>query len=181
MSISVRVIQDMDAMSPRDYDNLGLMACWHRRYNLGDVQPKDTPEEWLKSNAPSGSIILPLFLYDHSGITMNTKGFSCPWDSGKVGVIVATPDKIRASFGKKRITKKVREAVIKWLIQEVETYDHYLTNNVWGYDICGTDDTGNEVSDSCFGFYGDDVEGMKEHIDSKYHDMLQIAWDNLSA
>ena len=29
-----------------------------------------------------GMVILPLYLYDHSGITMNTTGFSCPWDSG---------------------------------------------------------------------------------------------------
>ena len=31
-----------------------------------------------------GMVILPLYLYDHSGITMNTCGFSCPWDSGQV-------------------------------------------------------------------------------------------------
>ena len=30
-------------------------------------------------------LMLPLYLYDHSGITMNTTGFSCPWDSGQVG------------------------------------------------------------------------------------------------
>lgn len=34
-----------------------------------------------------GMVILPLYLYDHSGITMNTCGFSCPWDSGQVGWI----------------------------------------------------------------------------------------------
>ena len=36
-----------------------------------------------------GMVILPLYLYDHSGITMNTCGFSCPWDSGQVGWIYA--------------------------------------------------------------------------------------------
>lgn len=33
-------------------------------------------------------LMLPLYLYDHSGITMNTTGFSCPWDSGQVGWIL---------------------------------------------------------------------------------------------
>ena len=30
-------------------------------------------------------VILPLYLHDHSGLTMNTSGFHCPWDSGQVG------------------------------------------------------------------------------------------------
>jgi len=38
-------------------------------------------------------IILPLFLYDHSGITMSTGPFSCPWDSGQVGWIYASKQK----------------------------------------------------------------------------------------
>ena len=32
-------------------------------------------------------IILPLYLYDHSGISMKTTPFSCQWDSGQVGWI----------------------------------------------------------------------------------------------
>ena len=27
-------------------------------------------------------VMLPLYLYDHGGLTMNTSAFSCPWDSG---------------------------------------------------------------------------------------------------
>jgi len=38
-------------------------------------------------------IILPLYLYDHSGITMSTGPFSCPWDSGQVGWIYAPKQK----------------------------------------------------------------------------------------
>lgn len=38
-------------------------------------------------------VILPLFLYDHSGITMSTSVFSCPWDSGQVGWIYASKQK----------------------------------------------------------------------------------------
>jgi hypothetical protein len=179
MSITARIIRDQDPTNPRDFDNLGTMACWHRMYNLGDVQPTILPDDWISANVPKGSIILPLYLYDHSGITMNTTGFSCLWDSGVVGVIVATPDEIRHYMAKKRITKNVREQALKILRLEVEIYDHYLTGNVWGFMIDGVDDEdGSTVGESCFGFYGDDIEGMKEHVDSKYRDMLQIAWDN---
>jgi|SRR5580698_3127035 hypothetical protein len=176
MSITVRVIQDRDPMSPRDFDNMGTMACWHRRYDLGDVQPKISPDEWLKANAPKGSIILTLYLYDHSGITMNTTGFPW-WDTEAVGVIVATPDKIRSYMDKKRITEKVREAATKILASEVATYNSYLAGNVWGFSIEGIDDEdGSTVGDSCFGFYGDDLYGMLGHVDSKYHAALREAW-----
>ena len=37
--------------------------------------------------------ILPLYLYDHSGLSMNTSGFSCPWDSGQVGWIYCNNEK----------------------------------------------------------------------------------------
>ena len=189
MSIIVKVLRDEDPMSPRDADNLGVMACWHRRYNLGDVQPKQDPQEWLKENAPKGSIVLPLYLYDHSGITMSTGSFGDPWDSGQVGYIVATPEKIRECYMVKRITKAIRakaEAVLK---QEVQTYDDFITGNVWGYTIesvkncesCGQKTCGDDeipVDDSCWGFFGDDLDGMKAHVDAKYHEALEAAWAN---
>jgi len=33
---TIKIIHDPDPESPRDYDNLGTMICWHRRYNFGD-------------------------------------------------------------------------------------------------------------------------------------------------
>jgi hypothetical protein len=35
----IEIEQDEDAPNPRqDYDNLGVMVCWHDRYDLGDVK-----------------------------------------------------------------------------------------------------------------------------------------------
>lgn len=187
MSIIVKVVQDTDPGSPREWDNLGVMACWHRRYNLGDVQPKQDPQEWLAANAPKGSIVLPLYLFDHSGISMSTGSFGDPWDSGQVGYIVATPEAIRKNFMKKRITAKMRAQVEEILKSEVKIYDDFLTGNVWGYTIesikdcesCGSKTHGDEdVDDSCWGFFGDDLSGMKEHVDPKYHSALEEAWSN---
>lgn len=45
------------------------------------------------------NIILPLYLYDHSGITMSTSGFSCPWDSGQVGWIYCSKEKFIKETG----------------------------------------------------------------------------------
>jgi len=134
-------------------------------------------------------IILPLFLYDHSGITMNTSGFSCNWDSGQVGYIYITKKQAVAEWGKVRCTKKVIERATNYLKGEVETYDQYLTGAVYGRKILAPlevgaidedddpedeefDDLREEV-DSCWGFFGYDetkedgymVTEAKSHID----------------
>lgn len=42
--------QDIDLFeSPRGWENLGTMVCWHRNYTLGDEQPKDDPIEFMQS------------------------------------------------------------------------------------------------------------------------------------
>ena len=33
---TVKLFHDDDPNSPREWDNLGHMICWHRRMNLGD-------------------------------------------------------------------------------------------------------------------------------------------------
>lgn len=159
---------------PRNWDNLTIMACWHRRYNLGDkIDDKEPEDFWrrlVRENVPESEILamaetgqlkgiriakneedpklvdvyetyywqtvlgktepkesleyegvdkdsaiyyllddltvqhcmtlmepyaewLPLWLYDHSGITMSCGARAYPyndrWDSGQVGWIVA--------------------------------------------------------------------------------------------
>jgi len=181
-NVTVKVIQDMHPSNPRtEWDNLGTMACWHGRYELGDEQPNQDPEEWIKENVPKGSVVLPLFLLDHSGITMSTGSFGDPWDSGQVGIIFATPEQIREAYMVKRITKATRAKVEACLKSEVEVYDHYITGSVWGYviekhsecDSCGHAEP--EHIDSCFGFYGYDIEGMVDHAGEEYREQLVAA------
>ena len=147
---TIEIHNDEDMESPREWDNLGTMVCFHRRYNLGDKTMMNVEE--AKAFVERKDVIsLPLYLYDHSGITMNTTGFSCPWDSGQVGYIYVTKDKIRKEFSVKNVTKKLIEKVLKSLRAEVAVYDQYLVGDVYGYSILGEDD---EVLDACCGFYG---------------------------
>lgn len=44
----LHITKDDMAESPREWDNLTIMACWHRRYALGDKMDKQTPEEFWK-------------------------------------------------------------------------------------------------------------------------------------
>lgn len=165
---TIKIYHDTDAESPRQWSNLGTLICWHRRYRLGDSHQFDGPEAFLRDRAgvsdqsdlsmdqlrgraESKSVLLPVFLYDHSGLAMNTIGFHCPWDSGQVGYVYVTLEAVRTEFGVKRVTKALREKAEDILRGEIVTYDAYLGGRVYGYVI---EHDGEEV-DACWGFVGD--------------------------
>jgi len=123
--------------SPRDWDNLGTMACTHRRYSLGDEQIDDRYdwlagvltdlygaddkeamqvmeelEEGLEEAEEKAwelfhekAVVLPLYLYDHSGITISTTSGqfrmqdSAAWDWGQIGWIYVSHEKIFENTG----------------------------------------------------------------------------------
>lgn len=217
----IRLYYDEDAESPREWDNVGTMVCWHRRYTLGDEQPSMSAEEWmenllrensdkyreaserldgieerlsgwhwskedkmylpwqhftlwlkarayvqrLRDQATGNLVILPLYLYDHSGITMRTFPFYCPWDSGQVGWIYTTLEKLVEAYGSQDenptldsptrysfqdgTVRTLREAGEASLHCEVRTYDQYLCGDVYGWETDG---------DSCSGYFGSDHE-----------------------
>lgn len=157
----IEIDNDSYPMNPRtEYDNLGEMLCFHSRYQLGDEHSHSIKE--VKEMAESGDyIVLPLYLYDHSGITMNTTGFSCPWDSGQVGVILVSKEKVRKEYVWKRVTKERQEQIEKYLRGEVKTYDSFIRGDVFGYQIKKDE----EDLDSCWGFFGTDFEknGLLEY------------------
>ena len=99
-------------------------------------------------------IILPLYLYDHSGITMNTTGFSCPWDSGQVGFIYVRDDKVKKEYGWDKLTQERVQQVKDQLRAEVEAYDLYLRGESYWYRIEELKDGEWEEIDSCGGYLG---------------------------
>lgn len=44
---TIRSGQDDSPESPREWDNVGTMVCWHRHYKLGDEQPKEDATDYL--------------------------------------------------------------------------------------------------------------------------------------
>jgi hypothetical protein len=189
--MKLKIVNDTCAQNPRQWDNLGTIAYKHRNYTLGEETISD-PIEWLeeKMNLPNKFIYsnerlkelenlfferfiaLPVYLYDHSGITISTTPFSCPWDSGKVGYIYVSKEKVKREYGVKRITKKIVNKALSCLQAEVKTFDQYITGEVYGFIL--EDDNDNEV-DSCYGFFGDDwnTNGMKDHLPKEVHHLLE--------
>lgn len=154
----VELVQDEGPPDPREDDNLGTMLCMHKRYDLGDkhnCKASDfggwsDAEKFLRKEK-GAVVVLPLYLYDHSGITISTKPFSCPWDSGQVGLISATREAVLENFLVKKLSKKILARATECLQSEVETYDQFLRGDVYGFVISGPDD---EHLDSCWGCYG---------------------------
>lgn len=93
-----------------------------------------------------GVYIFPLYAYEHGGITISMGGFSCPWDSGQVGIVTTTAKRLQEVIGEE-LTE--REAV-KLLEAEIKNYAQYLEGMVYAYEIQTED--GDYVS-SCGGYY----------------------------
>ena len=99
----VYIVPDPDPFSPLENDNLGTMVCFHRRYELGHPHNyrsedyggwNEVREAIIKDH--DVAVILPLFLFDHSGITLSTTADqfracdSAGWDWGCVGFVYAS-------------------------------------------------------------------------------------------
>jgi len=172
----LRILRDDNSEDPREWDQLGKMVCFHSRFNLGDKHEFNSEDfhSWdeMKTQIEKEhdvAVILPLYLYNHSGITMKTTPFSCPWDSGQVGWIYADKKSIRQNYGVLKVTKKTIERVKKCLLAEVDEYDHYITGEVYGFSIVEKDKDGEEgeLIESCWGFYGSNWKknGLFDHLD----------------
>lgn len=164
---------DENRQNPRtEWDNFGTMICFHRRYNLGDKDHgysstdfngwDELKDEIMKRE--DAAVILPIFMYDHSGITISTKPFSCNWDSGQIGFIFVSKYDARCEYSCKRLHKNTLEKIRAALEGEVKTYNDYLTGSVYFY-LVETED--GEIVGSCGGFYGydetkDDSEMIKQ-------------------
>jgi hypothetical protein len=146
---TINIYPDPDPMNPReDMDCLGTIYHCSHRHHFGSDEVMDIDD--IKAMADNPDIIsLPVFLYDHSGLSMSTKAFSCPWDSGQIGIIAIDSAKAANEFGGKRVTKALRDRIIKCLEAEIKCYNNYLEGFYCGYVV--TDKYGNDV-DSCWGF-----------------------------
>jgi hypothetical protein len=159
---TVKIFRDPEPMSPRDYDNWSTLACWHRRLVLGDEEKRiepmslETLREKIAAEGDEILAVLALYLYDHSGITMragDANPFHDRWDSGQVGWGYVTRSNVEKMMGGAESGASVptAEELTRYIRQEVEAYDEYLTGQVYGYSVKGRE---GETLDDCWGFYG---------------------------
>ncbi len=254
-------IDFLDILEEKDYPYSGYMFPaallgrlvaefdWSWADSLLDEM--DVSDLWNLVHGLDKHVILPLYLYDHGGITMSTGPFSCRWDSGQVGWIYAEKKKFIEETGytetelfstdphrvpvigehvkiegrddwgevtenvialdgspgytvnfdynkylrarkpenlvivpQHEITEVMANRAEQMLINEVETYDLYLTGECYGYrlselntcECCGA--TSTEEIDSCWGFFANDLADLKEQIKnnvpSEFYDLVDM-------
>lgn len=188
--LKIKLYSDSDN-SPREWDNLGTMVTKHRNYRIGEENISDPIDwlrekvgyseqgvqkianrlktdyyservkNYLELLFEDKYVVLPLYIYEHSGVSISTTPFGCKWDSGQLGYIFCTKEKALEEFGGKKVTKKVREKCFSNFVAEVETYDTWQKGEVYGFNASYGDE-----EDSCGGFYGTDWEnnGILDHL-----------------
>lgn len=144
----LEIFRSENPTNPRNIDRITKMICFHKKYLLGDHHSYNSSDynnwEELKQDIiqnENPAIIKPLYLYDHSGITISTSPFNDPLDSGQIGFVFIPKE------------YHVEENLFETLIQlEVSDYDNYLTGNIYNMilykdnkiieifeDFCGED------------------------------------------
>lgn len=146
------------------------------------IEAMSFEDKWKLLERHAHIVFLPLYLYDHSGLSMNCGGFSDSWDSGQCGYIYTDRETIlkdgisiindKGNYIK--VTKRNwKECAYKIMEGEIEIYDCYLSDDCYGYivDELDMDDQSslesemnileeedmnwNEDTDSCWGFLTD--------------------------
>lgn len=130
-------------------------------YNM----PKNILLKYLKKHF----VILPLYYYSHSGESISTTPFSCPFDSGKCGYIYAR-------IGQ---SEEETEKILRWEVETIDyTWNHtplyyrlyeempaengtYTSEQIRCADKIIDGILYHEI-DSCFGIYRGEKEILKE-------------------
>jgi len=179
------VSQDEDAQNPREDDNLATLALFHKRYVLGDkdhgfdhsdYRSWDELEDAIRKQEDP-AVILPVYMIDHSGISVRTTSFNDCWDSGQVGFAWITKAQASKEYGWKRLSSKRIAKLKEHVVNEVQTYDDYLTGSVY---VVSVENPDGEVVESCGGYCGsasveEDGYAIKEAKATA--DRLQDEWN----
>lgn len=204
--------QDQFPEDPRSWDNLGTMLCCHREYQLGDcnsnrdteLQLAEICRKYGKSDEEIDEMTfaeevqfildqddvcgLPLYITDHSGISMQTYRFDA-WDSSFVGLIFVKKDFYLAQICLKD-EEDWKAKAKKMLEGEIKTYNDFLEGNVYqwtlyepvvvirqsmdGKELSRTIDEEGEVVNSMVGFYDPTLEDVEQYFDFEIAEIEEI-------
>ena len=172
---TLKIQYDEITESPREWDNITTMVCFHNRYNLGDKHTynkndfdswQELKEQICKDN--NVALIQPLYLYDHSGQSISVGPFNCSFDSGQIGWMFITKERL-IKAGKKNLTKELKQFAQKEIETEVYTYNKYLQGEIYYYEVVDED---GDILDNCGGFYN--IEDIEHHIDKNLFEGFDV-------
>ena len=152
------------------------------RFRHGPKTEERAIDEAMQKVISEKYLMLPLYLYDHSGLAMSTESFSgraphAEWDSGQVGWIYVSKEDALKEFDADKMTGAIRQKADALMRSEVAAYDSYLHGECYGFELYKN----GELSDSCWGFMGnfsdvlkdmaeylpDECKGMVDHLEEQ--------------
>ena len=110
---TLTIFIDEFAHNPRaEIENLGTLYIPRppRGYALSD---KNANAEEAKA-AP---VKIPVYILDHSGLSLSYKSFNDSWDSWNAGIMYVTADKLKEEYGGREDAKKIAMDVLKAELQ----------------------------------------------------------------
>lgn len=166
----IEIWHDDCADSPREWDNLGEFCIYSNRnfQNESEFNPDD--DDFSFKSLKNEYVMLPVSVYDHSGVSIYIGAPCDRWDSCCIGYYICSKDKIRSEYGVKRITKKLVEKVKRRMESEVETFNAWVNGYVYGFTLVHN----GEEEDSMGGFFDDSgkykgfVEDMYEYFPKEF-------------
>src|SRR3990167_470153 len=143
--------------TPLDEDAHELVGRRIELFSDPDAQSRHDLSNALKNEDDTEElgeplIGLPVYVYEHGNVSMRTRAFSCPWDSGQSGFIYITKETALGWQGGKRLTKAKLDRVYKSLESIAETYGQWCNGECYYYTI--EDENGDDIGESCGGFIG---------------------------
>lgn len=164
----IHIRQDDNTESPREWCNAWTWYSNHRRYSFdrdyktrhwhkiddifdGETEEGETIRDAILRQNPDFLDVRPIYMLDHSGVSVSLGSFNDPWDSGVGAFAVITREQAEKDCPDlKGNDEKLKERAYEWLKDEVETYQQFLSGEVYGYVV---EDGSGEELDSCWGYY----------------------------
>ena len=184
VDVRARIVRDPDPeFDWDDYQEIFQMYTWHRRYQLGPEHDytRDEVRELFDNDR---YYFFDLYMYEHGNIALSLSPFSCHWDSGVVGYIVASKDDLQTQFGFDLQDEDVVSKVKDFLESHLDECTSYINGEVYGV-VVETRKRGDceccsrafewERYDDCYGFFGVDpatnglsqtIKDMTAHFDN---------------
>lgn len=162
------------AENPRDFSEpLGVMSLFHKQYDFPNEANLNTDDftGWQEMadylyKEKDAILLADIYMYEHSQIHIKIGDFygqlpqgHARFDSGQIGFIYTTREKILETYQKKKLTDKLREKARHELEIEVQYFNDYASGHI--YHIAIENEKGEQV-DAWTGIYETD---LANHID----------------
>ena len=151
----IDIVRDDNPASPRDDDgNLGIMACKHRDYDLGDRKPE-------AHDLRDSLFVMSLWLRDSGELEIEPREWppqeckrNTRFNIELVGYTYTTKKRVMELCGKMLSMKEIK----RQMEDECYLYSKYLNNDAYGHtyykiEKCSLGHDHRIEGDSCWGFY----------------------------